>query len=794
MEQKDTFRDLQFDGKPSGYRDFRRKTILAIAGLEEKHAYLAGPRLLQRLQGEAWRATEHLPVAELRQTGGWLHVINALDEHYRFLPETELHEAVEEFLFLLKRRPHEGATSFTSRFKTQLDRVQTLISQEREASRKKKKGGKNSSKGVGSETGNEDRNDDSSLEDSIAPSELPPEDTASDQEPHVSGSPMAGGSQAADGPGSKPPSSLGRQSKRKSESGSKGTHRGDQIKAQQDMLRMLGTLEHGHLKPKPILPQSILGHLYMRKLGLNREQRAQIIRATNGSSRLADVERILRASDLEEFRSEDRRRTEERRPTKALRRETFAAQDSEHHVAAVDDGANSSSSLGAFDSDSDPQSEEAHMVGEDGDTDQELHEAFEVQKRAKKEFRKNYKTYKETKKKVREIKKNRTPYLPVVALGPEGSSSGPSHQGPVKQSFGYDRKTSQQNRGNPKRKPDGKPSRKEEANLAQSTILTEFSYMVSATPSDVVSEEILLTSIPAGYAVIDTGCTTSIIGSETANQLKNHLHVLGWPQPEECSLPPVELTGFNGVIEETTLGLKWSVRIGTLWGTITTYVIDGQAPFLLSRRVLEAMGAVLNLASLTFTSTKHGMHDVPLRQATNGHILLPLLEPQVEYAVLVDRAEEPPSDDNNEPNTKLPAPALQKPSTDPCATWPIDAPQKPSIVSRAREKKTDNKITTTDRRRAMQHIVKNTRKGVVNVDRFRDELQLIFGYRGSLIDHAFVAYQPRLERIPSDAGVSTYQMSVAMLHEGNFWAEPWSTRFPGAERKPVQHVNSALFV
>lgn len=212
MEQKDTFRDLQFDGKPSGYRDFRRKTILAIAGLEEKHVYLAGPRLLQRLQGEAWRATEHLPIAELRQPEGWLHVISALDEHYRFLPETELHEAVEEFLFLLKRRPHEGATSFTSRFKTQLDRVQTLISQEREASRKKKKGGKSSSKGVNSEIGRED----SSLEESEAPSEPPPEDTPSgtDTEPHVSGSPAAGERQPGEESGSKPPSSLGRQNGR----------------------------------------------------------------------------------------------------------------------------------------------------------------------------------------------------------------------------------------------------------------------------------------------------------------------------------------------------------------------------------------------------------------------------------------------------------------------------------------------------------------------------------------------------------------------------------------------------
>lgn len=139
MESRDSFKDLQFDGKPSGYRDFRRKTILAVAGLENRHAHLAGPRLLQRLQGEAWRATEHLKIADLRKENGWLEVIHALDLHYRFLPETELHEAVEEFLFSMKRRPGEGATSFSSRFRTQLDRVQTLIAQEREMHRTRKK-------------------------------------------------------------------------------------------------------------------------------------------------------------------------------------------------------------------------------------------------------------------------------------------------------------------------------------------------------------------------------------------------------------------------------------------------------------------------------------------------------------------------------------------------------------------------------------------------------------------------------------------------------------------------------
>ena len=136
---KDALRDITFDGRPSGYRDFRRKTLLAIAGLEDKHAHLAGPRLLSRLSGEAWRATEHLNIATLRTPQGFLTVIKALDEHYKFLPETELHESIDEFLFALKRKQGEGATAFTSRFRTQLARVETLIGQEREMSKMKRR-------------------------------------------------------------------------------------------------------------------------------------------------------------------------------------------------------------------------------------------------------------------------------------------------------------------------------------------------------------------------------------------------------------------------------------------------------------------------------------------------------------------------------------------------------------------------------------------------------------------------------------------------------------------------------
>ena len=62
----------------------------------------------------------------------------------------------------------------------------------------------------------------------------------------------------------------------------------------------------------------------MRKFGLSKEQRAQVIRATGGSSRFADIERILRAPDFEENKTEDRRSS--RPPQKVQRRDAYAVQ------------------------------------------------------------------------------------------------------------------------------------------------------------------------------------------------------------------------------------------------------------------------------------------------------------------------------------------------------------------------------------------------------------------------------------------------------------------------------------
>ena len=107
-------------------------------------------------------------------------------------------------------------------------------------------------------------------------------------------------------------------------------------------------------------------------------------------SRYLDVERILRASDLEDQR-------EDRKPPKIQlkpgRREAYAVQEQDDESFSIDMSI----------SDSGDDDAEVYMGEDNGENDyeseDELAEVFEMQKKAKRDFRKNYKTYKETKKK-----------------------------------------------------------------------------------------------------------------------------------------------------------------------------------------------------------------------------------------------------------------------------------------------------------------------------------------------------------------------------------------------------------
>ena len=178
------------------------------------------------------------------------------------------------------------------------------------------------------------------------------------------------------------------------------------------MAHMLGTIEVGHTKPSPIFPSTVLGHLFMRKYGLSREQRAQVIRSTGGSSKFHEVERILRASDFDETRSraDERRHVHVSHSARTPRRDAMMIQQEAH---AVDD--ESSELMEALISGSESDDALAvdqpdDMQQDDGDsTDCELQEIYEVKEEAKRDFKKSFKTYKESRRKVKEIKKSRQP-------------------------------------------------------------------------------------------------------------------------------------------------------------------------------------------------------------------------------------------------------------------------------------------------------------------------------------------------------------------------------------------------
>ena len=804
MDSKDPFKDISFDGRPGNYREFRRKVILSVAALEDKVQHLAGPKLLSRLTGEAWRCTEHLSIAELRSNNGWLRVLECLDRNYKHLPEVELHESIDEFLFHLKRKPHEGATAFASRFKTALARLENLISAEREASHAKRRRKDEPGRrhlGPASPVA-------SSLEDSSAPEadeeaeqtdaeEVPPAASGSNPAPKAEAAPpsMPAGSPPATEPfGSprrSPPAGSQASQGSKTSHGSKkrtsGTFKADMEKQQLEMQRMLGTLEPGYRKPKPIFPQSVLGHLFMRKFGLNREQRSQVIRSTGGSSRFLDVERILRASDIEDnHRLEDRRGTKP--PFKPARRETFAVQD------AVDD----SSSIDLPDTGSDVDQGDV-LVGQTSDqssevsAEDEIEEIMEIQKKAKRDFKKSFRTYKETKKRVKEIKKSRmgnAPYYPVVAVPPDSNNSGASGSQPQQpKTFKYDRKDFNRKKGDSSK--GGKPNpKREEAQLAESSVAAQFQYMVTCVDGSQVSGDVYLASIPTGMAILDTGCTTSVVGSDTVARYTKHFQACGYPSPVPIVLPPVELKGFNGQTETTTSGLKWTVKLGELHGTVTTYVIAGATPFLLSRRVLEGMGAVLDLGSMTITSEKHQMFNQRLPQASNGHLLLPLCPPANELEI----AQCDEKEIENEPNCANPPQGAtdQWSTSATCATSQKDCLPVPETKSNTIKRNPKN--TVLDKRRAFQTVVKNTKNGVVDMNVYRNELAKIFGEKADNLFYAAVAYQPKKERIPVEAGTQSFEVSVAeMSKSGDFTVHPWRTRSASNDRCTVSPMSVAIF-
>ena len=84
-----------FDGDPAKYRQYRDNVRWLTASVRTDHQHLIAPTLVRRLHGPAAELLRHQDVALYRTDDGVNLLLRTLDEHYNYLPETELQDATD---------------------------------------------------------------------------------------------------------------------------------------------------------------------------------------------------------------------------------------------------------------------------------------------------------------------------------------------------------------------------------------------------------------------------------------------------------------------------------------------------------------------------------------------------------------------------------------------------------------------------------------------------------------------------------------------------------------------------
>ena len=160
------------------------------------------------------------------------------------------------------------------------------------------------------------------------------------------------------------------------------------------------------------------------------------------------------------------------------------------------------------------------------------------------------------------------------------------------------------------------------------------------------------------------------------------------------------------------------------------------------------MSAQLDLGAKTLTSMKHGISGMVLRQASNGHLLLPLWHLPEEWTpgeINLEEHEhvesETAENEIYEPNDKETT-ATQRhvqfcPNAKACHSDDVGKssnegdknPEKINLKgSWAKGKQWERKrVTQNDQRSALQHIAKQTKKGLVDLEAMTKPLKTLFG-------------------------------------------------------------------
>jgi hypothetical protein len=125
--------------------------------------------------------------------------------------------------------------------------------------------------------------------------------------------------------------------------------------------------------------------------------------------------------------------------------------------------------------------------------------------------------------------------------------------------------------------------------------------------------------------LVDTACATPVAGRMWADDIEAYMQPCGLPCERVSKLEPFRFGPGARLVS------KYALVLPVLWCNkqyvIRISIVEEEVPCLLSKRVLEAVGAVIDMGKhrITVGSAQESM---PLRALASGHVAMKLLHPK----------------------------------------------------------------------------------------------------------------------------------------------------------------------
>ncbi|CAE6968863.1 ABCA1 [Symbiodinium natans] len=563
----------QFSGKLDEYRDYRKRALLYFNSLEDSKQNLAAPRLISSLSGAAFECFRERDPAEFRTDRGVAQLLAILDERFQFTPEQELSDKLEDLLFRLRRRRGEESTSFVTRFETALAKVEELITEEQRVERRRQ----------GDLMRSEFRR--ASLDFIVAQQQHQATVAALPEGAEAPAEPLA----------PTPPREL----------------------PQVQTFRF---------------PEVVKGFIFLRHIGISLQTRASLLRSSGGSLRYDKVADLLRRTELDAL---------------VASRSQVTSHGFFADVPEEDDPYEES----PFEVDDEYEPEEEFGAYAEGEESEFTEETLEEEEGDGEEYSVAMMGYLEARQKLLaakvaateigvSIETDENTEIGTVA-GQQRQREGSQYLGMAitepRQEFRFvpefsyvayhaERSTPSSSSSKPRTTPEfsfvSRQSISQLEHFVEECLTLD--RLLGLEPKCPEGSESCCLVTPPGYAILDTGCTSTLVGDENERLWSEELkkQTGGALKPEQGD-SDIKFEGINGETK-ATYRVKYPVKIGPRDGFIQAAVIPGKAPFLLSIQALRAMRAKLDCANDVLEVP--GIGKVPLETNAVGHYLLPLLD------------------------------------------------------------------------------------------------------------------------------------------------------------------------